>query len=82
MILIKLKINPSPDDKMPFGDEMMTKDEKPVDDLLKFNFKKGNPSTLVINFPKPKMDEKSKTEDETTEDRRLGYGQCSNGKSN
>jgi hypothetical protein len=63
----KLKINPSPDDKMPLGNEMMTKDEKPADDLLKFNFKKGNPSTLVINLPKPKMDEKSKTEDETIE---------------
>ena len=63
----KIKINPSPDDKMPFGDELMTNEEKPVDDLLKFNFKKGNPSTLVINFPKPKMDEKSKTEDETEE---------------
>ena len=63
----KVKINPSPDDKMPFGDEMMTNEEKPVDDLLKFNFKKGDPSTLVINFPKPKMDEKSKTDDETEE---------------
>ena len=28
-------------------------EEKSADDLLKFNFKKGNPSTLVIDFPKP-----------------------------
>ncbi|MBK7629249.1 MAG: hypothetical protein IPJ23_00635 [Ignavibacteriales bacterium] len=63
----KVKINPSPDDKMPFGDEMMTKEEKPVDDLLKFDFKKGNPSTLVINFPKPEMKEEVEIDSNETE---------------
>ncbi|MEO8232584.1 MAG: hypothetical protein ABI638_09890, partial [Ignavibacteriota bacterium] len=43
----KVKINPSPEDKMPFGDEFKNQEEKPVDDNLKFNFTKGNPSILV-----------------------------------
>ena len=60
----KVRLNPSPEDKMPFGDEPL---EEKVKDYLKFDFKKGDPSTLVINFPKPKMDEKSKKEDETEE---------------
>ena len=53
----KVKINPSPEDKMPFGDEFKNEEEKPVDDNLKFNFAKGNPSTLVIDFPKPELDD-------------------------
>lgn len=63
----KVKINPSPDDKMPFGDEMMTKEEKPVDDVLKFNFKKGSPATLVINFPKPQMKDEVDSDSSNTE---------------
>ena len=58
----KVKINPSPEDKMPFGDEFKNKEEKPVDDDLKFNFTKGNPSILVIDFPKPKMDDEVDTD--------------------
>ncbi len=63
----KIKINPSPDDKMPLGNEMMTKEEKPVDDVLKFDFKKGNPSTLVIKFPKPEFKDDDDKELENTE---------------
>lgn len=62
----KLKLNPSPEDKIPYGAELGETEVESVDDLLKFNFKKGNPSSLVINFPKPQMDEKPETE-ETTE---------------
>lgn len=63
----KIKINPSPEDKIPYNAELgEVEEEKPVDDLLRFNFTKGNPSTLVINFPQPDMEEKPKTE-ETTE---------------
>ncbi len=53
----KIKLNPSPEDKIPFGDDLgETENETElVDDLLKFDFKAGNPSTLVINFPKPQM---------------------------
>jgi hypothetical protein len=64
----KIKLSPNPDDKVPFGEDMGAdvSDEKAVDDYLKFNFTKGNPSTLVINFPKPEMEDKIETE-ETTE---------------
>jgi hypothetical protein len=48
------------------GNDVGEVEEESVDDLLKFNFKKGNPSTLVINFPKPQMEDKLETE-ETTE---------------
>lgn len=59
----KVIINPSPDNKLPFNDQLA---EEKSNDNLKFNFKKGDPATLVINFPKPEMDEKS--ESETGED--------------
>lgn len=49
----KIKINPSPEDKIPLGEELGEGNEGSVDDNLKFTFKKGNPSTLVINFPEP-----------------------------
>lgn len=49
----KLKLNPIPVDKIPFGDEMDEPEEKAAEDILKFNFKKGNPSVLEINFAKP-----------------------------
>ena len=63
----KVKLNPSPEDKVPFGDDLEQPEDKAVDDILKFNFQKGNPSTLVINFPKPNADEKDLTETENTE---------------
>lgn len=56
----KVKLSPSPDDKIPFGDDLNKDEEKAVDDYLKFNFTKGNPSTLVVNFPKPQMEEEIK----------------------
>jgi hypothetical protein len=62
----KIKLNPSPEDKVPMGNDLGEVEEESVDDLLKFNFKKGNPSTLVIDFPKPQMEDKLETE-ETTE---------------
>jgi hypothetical protein len=51
----KIKLNPSPEDKVPFGDDLGEPETEVVDDLLKFEFKAGTPSTLVINFPKPQM---------------------------
>jgi len=62
----KVKLNPSPDDKIPFGDDLTEGEEKAVDDYLKFNFNKGNPSTLVINFPKPKMEDEIKPDSSFT----------------
>jgi hypothetical protein len=61
----KIKLNPSPEDKVPFGDDLDGVENEVVDDLLKFNFKKGNPSTLVIDFPKPQMENKQETEEVT-----------------
>ncbi len=57
----KVVINPSPDDKLPFNDQPVEEKSK---DNLKFKFKKGNPSTLVINFPKPELDKQSESETE------------------
>lgn len=51
----KLKLNPSPEDKIPYGAELGETEVESTEDLLKFNFKKGSPSILVINFPKPQM---------------------------
>lgn len=66
----KIKISTSPDDKIPFeeGMEGENTEEKTIDDNLKFNFKKGSSSTLVIDFPKPQADENAKIESETVED--------------
>lgn len=62
----KIKLSPSPDDKIPFGDDFNKDEEKAVDDYLKFNFTKGNPSTLVVNFPKPQMEEEIKPDSNYT----------------
>ena len=62
----KIKLSPSPDDKIPFGDDLNKDEEKAVDDYLKFNFTKGNPSTLVVNFPKPQMEEEIKPDSNYT----------------
>ena len=61
----KIKLNPSPDDKMPFGEGISAEvnEEKAVDDYLKFNFTKGNPAILVIDFPKPQAEVDSVIED-------------------
>ncbi len=63
----KLKLNPSPEDKIPYGAELgEVEEEESTEDLLKFNFTKGSPSSLVINFPKPLLEDDPDTE-ETTE---------------
>ncbi|MDP2364689.1 MAG: hypothetical protein Q8M94_13080, partial [Ignavibacteria bacterium] len=56
----KIKLSPSPQDKVPFGNELNEPEDKAVDDYLKFNFTKGDPSILVINFPKPQAKEEVK----------------------
>ncbi|HMN49898.1 MAG TPA: hypothetical protein PKD67_12210 [Ignavibacteriaceae bacterium] len=63
----KIKINPSPEDKMPLGnDEMAATDSIQGEDLT-FDFYKGNPSILVINFPKQPKNEENSSIDDTTE---------------
>jgi hypothetical protein len=62
----KIRLSPSPDDKIPFGDDLNKDEEKAVDDYLKFNFTKGNPSTLVINFPKPQIEDEVKQDSSFT----------------
>jgi hypothetical protein len=62
----KLKLNPSPADKIPFGDEMDEPEEKAAEDILKFNFKKGNPAVLVINFPNPNLNNADSLDAELT----------------
>lgn len=59
----KLKINPSPEDKIPYGAELGETEDESADDLLRFNFNKGNSSTLVINFPKLQPEDKMEYED-------------------
>ena len=55
----KIKINPSPEDKIPLGDGLGETDSSVMNENLQFNFTKGNPSTLIINFPQTKKDEES-----------------------
>lgn len=62
----KLKLNPSPEDKIPYGAELGETEVESTEDLLKFNFSKGSPSKLVIVFPKPLLEDNPETE-ETTE---------------
>lgn len=57
----KIKLNPSPDDKIPMGDEEEGSAEKK--DLVFFNFTKGNPSVLTIKLPEEEKVEKSETEE-------------------
>ena len=58
----KLKLNLSPEDKVPFGEEITTKENGSDEETLNFNFTKGDPSSLVITLPKPE----EKSEDATT----------------
>ncbi len=67
----KIKINPSPENKIPFGDELEEGEAAVMDENLLFNFTKGNPSTLVISFPQPKSDEKPSTQQEDTSETEL-----------
>jgi len=55
----KIKLNPSPDDKMPINEQesgVVVNDNK--EDYLKFHFSKGTPSVLEVEFPKPEAEEK------------------------
>ncbi|MCJ7554717.1 MAG: hypothetical protein MUO34_12640, partial [Ignavibacteriaceae bacterium] len=57
----KLKIDPSPDDKINIGDEEEDTDQAERE-YITFNFEKGNPSDLKIIFPKPEFKEDKSTE--------------------
>jgi hypothetical protein len=70
----KLRINLSPEDKVPLGGEVEKNEDESSENSLKFNFTKGNPSTLVINLPIPEaqnedtsssIEDSSATEDST-----------------
>lgn len=63
----KVKINPAQEDKIPFGDELTNSEKVVSNEYLKFKFKKGSPSTLVINFPEQKEDENISLDEEVTE---------------
>jgi hypothetical protein len=60
----KIKINPSPENKVPLGEELENTENETSEETLKFDFKKGNPSTLVINFPHSQKDEKQEKDEE------------------
>jgi hypothetical protein len=63
----KVIINPSPEDKVPFGDDLESGEKKSAQETLKFEFKKGNPSTLVIKFPHERnKNEKTAEVDDST----------------
>ena len=73
----KLMLNPSPEDKIPFGDDAEQFQENISEDILKFNFTKGNPSTLIITFPEQKkkvddtLQETGEFEDSTFSDEEM-----------
>lgn len=63
----KLKLDPSPDNKVNIGDEV-NEEAEAARQFITFNFSKGNPSELNITFPLRDFDESSSTEvTETTE---------------
>jgi hypothetical protein len=58
----KVKLNPSPDAKMPMGES----EEGAVDnDYVKFEFKKGSPSVLKIIFPEEQLAENTQEVEES-----------------
>ncbi|MDY0083647.1 MAG: hypothetical protein RBR74_10740 [Ignavibacteriaceae bacterium] len=60
----KIRINPSPEDKVPFGEDSEESDETSVNnDFFLFKFSKGNPATLVVEFPKSENENNSSSED-------------------
>lgn len=60
----KVKLNPSPDTKMPIGE---SEEEVVKKDYLKFNFTKGSQSVLTIIFPEEELSENIKEEENTIE---------------
>ena len=57
----KIKLNPSPDTKLPVGE---TEEETPEKEIVKFNFTKGSPAKLTIIFPEEKFDEEMENEND------------------
>lgn len=57
----KLKLDPSPDNKVNLGDEV-TEEVEDKRQFITFNFKKGTPSELNITFPLRDFDENTSTE--------------------
>lgn len=60
----KININTSPEDKTMFGSHS----EDSADRSLKFNFKKGNPASLAIIFPKFSNDEEAAYDESANEE--------------
>lgn len=61
----KLKLDPSPDNKVNLGDEVPEETEADRQ-FITFNFKKGNPSELNITFPLRDFDDANTTESQET----------------
>lgn len=60
----KIRINPSPEDKVPFGEDADESDETFANnDFFIFKFSKGNPATLVVEFPKPENENEDNSEE-------------------
>lgn len=65
----QLKINPDPEKKISFGFGDTVEQPTPqTKDLLTFKFRKGDPSSLEINFPKSFMEDDSSDENSDTEE--------------
>lgn len=61
----KLKLDPSPDNKVNLGDEVPEETEAERQ-FITFNFRKGNPSELNITFPLRDLDDPKTTESPET----------------
>lgn len=63
----KIKINPSPENKIPFGDEFEEGEATVKDENILFDFTKGDPSTLVIEFPQPQKTDEPSVQEKTSD---------------
>jgi len=73
-----IKLNPSPENKVPFGEDATESEDTMVNnDFIKFKFSKGNPALLEVDFPKPEdngssdMEDTSEYEDSTFQNQEL-----------
>lgn len=73
----KLKLDPSPDNKVNLGDEQEESSET-VREYLTFNFKKGTPSELNIIFPKTDFVDEETVEDESADSLETGMDEMFN----
>lgn len=73
----KLKLDPSPDNKVNLGDEQEESSET-VREYLTFNFKKGTPSELNIIFPKTDFVDEETVEDESADSLETGMNEMFN----